>query len=230
MDLNLAVLFPAAHVVRHLVSKVNLFLEVLVHLSFDGVRLALCNKSTAVVDTAHRIEVLVIGREAAHDIELGVEDVLAVATVLDAVVNDQLNQDFFGILAVERQVLTVAADDLAVLAEALLYTSSPVRGVMLDQASWSDVLGVIFGGLSNLGAPAQRLDGLLALKEVNRALDSLGTFFGPESDLALSLQQHTVELAKHGLEVLNEELRVLPDVVMHLENLLVKCGDVGVWE
>ena len=60
LNLDLAVLFPAAHVVRHLVGKVDLLFQVGVHLLLDGVWLTLSNEGTAVVDARHHVEVLVL--------------------------------------------------------------------------------------------------------------------------------------------------------------------------
>lgn len=124
--MDLAVLLPAADVVRHLVCKVDLFLEELVHLPLDRVRLALYHESAAVVDARHRVEVLVVARETAHDVELGVEYVFAVTPVLDAIINYELDHDFFCVLAVETQVLAITTYDVAVITKSLFHSSSTI--------------------------------------------------------------------------------------------------------
>ena len=101
MHLDLAVLLPASDVIWHLVGEVDFLLEELVHLPLNRVRLALHHKSAAVVDAGHRVEIFVVAREAAHDVKLGVEYVLTMASILDAVINYQLDHDFLCILAVE---------------------------------------------------------------------------------------------------------------------------------
>ena len=130
-------------------------------------------------------------------------------TVLHAIVNDQLDHNLFGILAVEGEVLAVATDNLTVLAKAFLHTSATVRRVMLDQASWANVLGVILRSLGDIGRPAQRLDfGGLALKECDGLLDSCSALLRSEGYFALTFQKHAIELLQHLLQVVNEVLRV----------------------
>lgn len=146
LHLDLAVLLPAADVVRHLVREIDLFLEELVHLSLDRVRLSLYHEGAAVVDAGHRVEILVVAREATHDVELGVEYVLAVAPVLDAVVDYELDHDFLCVFAVEAEVLAIATDDVAVITKSLFHTSAAIRRIVLNESTWPNVFGVIFTG------------------------------------------------------------------------------------
>jgi hypothetical protein len=53
--------------------------------------------------------------KGANDLEFLVEEVVAVPSISDAVVDDELLKDLNSRVAVEGQVFTVAIDDLAVL-------------------------------------------------------------------------------------------------------------------
>ena len=57
---------------------------------------------------------------APHDVELGIENVLSVSSVLNAVIDDKLDHDLLGLFAVERQVLTIARDNVSISLESLL--------------------------------------------------------------------------------------------------------------
>jgi hypothetical protein len=62
--------------------------------------------------------------ETAEHFELGVEQVIAMPSISDAVINDKLLQDFNRLIAMERQVLTVAVDNLAILLEAVFHSAA----------------------------------------------------------------------------------------------------------
>lgn len=99
LNLNFGVLFPAPNVFWHL--KFDFFLQESVHLSFDGVRLALGDESSSVVETCHLIKIFVSASKAAHHVELSVENVLTMTSIVHAVVHYQLNHHFLGILTME---------------------------------------------------------------------------------------------------------------------------------
>lgn len=112
LDRNFAVLLPAPNVWWHVV-ELNLFLQEQVHLALDGVLLSVTDEGSAEVERGHGVEVLVRTAEAAHDAEVSVEEVLAMTTIGDAVINNLLQNNFHGRLSVERQILTVAGHNLA---------------------------------------------------------------------------------------------------------------------
>jgi len=69
---NFAVLFPTTNIRRH-VSKFHLLLQKLVHLSLDGIFLAVPNERGTEIERRHRIEVLVGSRVATHHSKFWIE-------------------------------------------------------------------------------------------------------------------------------------------------------------
>ena len=107
LDLDLGILLPAANVIRHIV-KGNFFFEELIHLTLDRIGLTLDDESSCVVDAAHVVEILVATGVTSHDPELRIEDVLPVASVLNTIINNQLDHNFLCVFAMERKILAVA--------------------------------------------------------------------------------------------------------------------------
>lgn len=131
MDLNFTVLFPASDVWGH-IGKVDLFLEEGVHLSLDGVWLAGNHEGSGIIDARHLVEILVLAGVRAHHIKLGVENILAMTSVGNTVVNNQLNHDLLCVITVEREVFSVAGNDVAILSEPLLDSGLSITGVVLN--------------------------------------------------------------------------------------------------
>ena len=151
LDLNFRVLLPASNIVRHIEGDV--LLEEHVHLSLDGIRGSVWHECATIVDDSHRVEVLVLSSGAAHDTELSIENILSVSSVLNSIVNNELKHDLLGHLAVERQIFTVARDDISVVSESFFDSGLVVRAIVLDQASGSNVVSVVGGSLGDLTIP-----------------------------------------------------------------------------
>ena len=100
MHLNFTVLFPASDVWRH-VGKVNLFLKEGVHLGLDWVWFAGNYKGSSIVDARHLVKIFVLAGVSSHDIKLGVENVLTVASVGYTIVDDQLDHNLLCVIAME---------------------------------------------------------------------------------------------------------------------------------
>ena len=62
---------------------------------------ALDHESPAIINASHLIEVFMGVSEASHHVELSVEDILSVASVLYTVINNQLNHNFLSLVTVE---------------------------------------------------------------------------------------------------------------------------------
>ena len=63
---------------------------------------------------------------AAHHVELSVENVLSVAPVLNTVIYDQLNHNFLGLIAMERQIFTITGNHVSVFSQPFLHSSLAV--------------------------------------------------------------------------------------------------------
>merc|ERR1719329_1904347 len=99
LNLDIRILLPASYVFRHF--KLDLFLKELVHLPFNRIRLALSYECTGVINTRHLIEIFVRSSKAAHHVELSVENVFPMASIMNSIIYDQLNHHFFCFLAME---------------------------------------------------------------------------------------------------------------------------------
>jgi hypothetical protein len=220
-------LFPASHVVWHL--ELDILLKEGIHLLFDWVWFSLRNESTGVVDCCHCSEVLVISSVAAHGSEFLVENVFAMASVGDSIVDDQLNENSLGVVAMETQVLTIARHDIAVLSEPFLHSSFAIRAVVLDETFSSSVFGMISSSLCNWLAPLERWNWLLFLEEIDRLLDSILAFLGSESDFGVTFEKHSLEFSEHLLEVWDKHLGILPHVVVDFEHVFVDLTHSGSW-
>lgn len=113
LHLNFRVLFPGSDTLWHV--ELNLFLQEDVHLLLYWVHLACYHESSGVVDTGHLVEIFMWVSVAAHHVELSVEDVFSVASILHSIIDNQLDHDFFGLLTVEGQVFSIARDNVSVL-------------------------------------------------------------------------------------------------------------------
>ena len=113
LHLYFGVLFPAADVHGHVV-KGDLFLQEFVHLTLDRVFITCLDEGGSVVDASHCVEIFVLAREDTTAPKVIIEQVFSMATVGNTVVNKQLKDNLDGLLAVERKVLSVTSDDLAI--------------------------------------------------------------------------------------------------------------------
>lgn len=100
MNLDFRILFPAPNVFWHV--EFYFFLEESVHLALNGIWLALDDKGSGVVNNTHLIEVFVCAGVSSHDVELSIENVFAVTSVVNTIIYNQLDHDLFGIFAMER--------------------------------------------------------------------------------------------------------------------------------
>lgn len=117
-------MFPTSHVFWHV--ELNLLLEEVIHLLLYWIWLAADHESSSVIDTGHLVEVFVGIGEAAHHVELGVENILSVTSVLNTIVNNQLDHHFLGLIAVERQIFTIARNNISIFPESFFNTSFAV--------------------------------------------------------------------------------------------------------
>lgn len=177
MHLNFTVLFPASDVWGH-IRKVYLFLEEGVHLGLDWVWLAGNDKSTGIIDARHLVEIFVLARVRSHNIKLRVENILAVSSVGNTIVNNQLNHDLLCVITVEGKVFSVAGDDVTILSEPLLHSGLAVAGVVLNESFWADIAGVILTCFGDLIAPSEWLYLHLLSEEFDGLVDSVYTLFG----------------------------------------------------
>ena len=99
LNLDLGVLLPRSHALWHF--EFDLLFKENVHLLLDGVSLSSHDEGSSVVDTGHLVEVFMQIGEATHHIELGVEDILSVASILHSIIHDELDHNFSGLFAVE---------------------------------------------------------------------------------------------------------------------------------
>lgn len=83
---HFVVLSPAEHVGWHF-GELDIAFEEVVYLALDRVVLVAGGEAAAEVETSHCDEVFVGAAEAGELFEFGVENVLAVATVLNSVIN-----------------------------------------------------------------------------------------------------------------------------------------------
>ena len=99
LDLDFGILFPGSDTFWHV--ELDFFLQEDVHLLLYGVHLSGHYEGSSVVDTGHLVEIFMWVGIASHHIELGVEDIFSMSPILHAVVNNQLDHDFLGLLAME---------------------------------------------------------------------------------------------------------------------------------
>ena len=115
LHLNFRVLLPTSYVFWHV--EFNLLFKEIVHLLLYRIRLAADDEGAGVIDACHLVEVFVGVGEAAHNVELSIENVLSVASVLHAVVHDQLDHNFLGLVAMEGQIFTITRNYISVFPE-----------------------------------------------------------------------------------------------------------------
>ena len=99
LDLDFGILFPGSDTFWHI--ELDLFLQEDIHLLLYGIHLSSHHEGSSVVDTGHLVEIFMRVGIAPHHVELRVEDIFSMSSVLHAVVNNQLDHDFLGLLAVE---------------------------------------------------------------------------------------------------------------------------------
>ena len=115
LHLNFRVLLPTSYVFWHV--EFNLLFQEIVHLLLYRIWLAADDEGAGVIDARHLVEVFVGVGEAAHNVELSIENVLSVASVLHAVVHDQLDHNFLGLVAMEGQIFTITRNYISVFPE-----------------------------------------------------------------------------------------------------------------
>jgi hypothetical protein len=113
-----------------------------------------------------------------HYIKLRVENILAVSSVGNTIVNNQLNHDLLCVITVEGKVFSVAGDDVTILSEPFLDSGLSVAGVVLNESFWADIAGVILTCFGDLIAPSEWLYLHLLSEEFNGLVDSVYTLFG----------------------------------------------------
>lgn len=227
VDGDLGVLLPAAHVVWHL-WEVDLLLEERVHLTLNVVLLIVANETSDEVDHSHGLEVVVTTGVAAHSAVLWGEDVLTVATVWDAVVNEALEHDLEGSVAVEGKIFTVVSYNLTVLLEAISDWSS-IGSLVLDHTLGSNVLNVVARAQGELVVPCELAARLLSAEVGNSITDSLDTLLGAHGGLVWYVVHLAVEALLHILEVGDEVLGSLTNLVDELKDLTVHLLNLVVW-
>ena len=124
LHLNFRVLLPTSYVFWHV--EFNLLFKEIVHLLLYRIRLAADDEGAGVIDARHLVEVFVGVGEAAHNVELSIENVLSVASVLHAVVHDQLDHNFLGLVAMEGQIFTITRNYISVFPEPFFNASFAV--------------------------------------------------------------------------------------------------------
>lgn len=82
--------------------------------------------------------------KAPEKLELAVKKVISVSAVGDSVIHYQLLKNFHGSVAMERQILTIAVDDLAELLETV-FDRRPARAFVSEHALWASVSHVVHG-------------------------------------------------------------------------------------
>ena len=196
MHLNFTVLFPASDVWGH-IREVNLFLEEGVHLSLDWIWLARNDKSTSIIDARHLVKILMLTSVGAHDIELGVENILTVASVGNTIVNNKLDHDFLCVITMEREIFTVAGYNVAVLSESLLDSGLSIAGIVLNKTFGANVTRMILTSFCNFIAPSEWLNFTLFSKELDGLIDCINTLFGSKSNFAWSFKEEPIKLLNH---------------------------------
>ena len=124
LHLNFRVLLPTSYVFWHV--EFNLLFQEIVHLLLYRIWLAADDEGAGVIDARHLVEVFVGVGEAAHNVELSIENVLSVASVLHAVVHDQLDHNFLGLVAMEGQIFTITRNYISVFPEPFFNASFAV--------------------------------------------------------------------------------------------------------
>ena len=99
LHLDFGILFPGSDTFWHV--EFDLFLQEDIHLLLYGVHLSGDHEGSGVVDTGHLVEIFMWVGIASHHVELGIENVFSMSPVLHSVVNNQLDHDFLGLLAME---------------------------------------------------------------------------------------------------------------------------------
>ena len=175
LNLYLRILFPASNLVWHV--KDNVFFEELIHLSLNWIWLTASDKSSSIINTCHRIEILVISSIASHYVKFRIKNVFSMASVWYSIVNNKLYQDFFCIIAVETQILSVATYYISVFSKSFFNTGSTIRAIVLNQSLWTNILDMIHRSLTNSISPSQWLHWSLLLAEFDRFLHGIDSFF-----------------------------------------------------
>ena len=99
LNLNFRILLPTSYVFWHI--KFNLLFQEIIHLLLYRIWFSIDDESTSIIDTGHLIEIFVSISEAPHDVELSIENVLSVASILNSIVNNQLNHNFLSLVTME---------------------------------------------------------------------------------------------------------------------------------
>ena len=100
LHLDFRVLFPATNISRHVVEH-DFFLEELVHLALNRIFISSSNKGCGIVNAGHRIKVFVLTGVDSANSEIIIEQVLAMASVWNTVVDEKLQHNFDGSLTME---------------------------------------------------------------------------------------------------------------------------------
>ena len=164
-------------------------------------------------------------RVYAHTAEVRIKYVLAMASVGNAVVDNELQDHVKGVLAMERQVLTIAGHDLSVLLQAFLNRGA-VMGLVLDETLGTGVDNVVAAGAAKVFAPLKGLNRLQSVQVLDSFVDGCGSFLGAQSGATGLLKQVAFEALQHLLEVGNARAGIVSNLVLYFENLPIHLRDV----
>ena len=98
---HLRVLFPTPHIFRHLIIKVDFFLQKLIHLFLNRILSIQWHEAPCEVHACHDLKVCMWSRVTREHPEFLVEDVLAMASLWNSIINYELGQYLLSCLAVE---------------------------------------------------------------------------------------------------------------------------------
>jgi hypothetical protein len=162
----------------------------------------------------------VLARVNAARSKVVVEKVFSVTAIGNTIVDQELQDNLNGSLAVERQVLSVTGNNFAVTLKTLFH-SRAVTTLMLHESFRADVDDVVTGGLAQLTIPLEDSNGFSTVEILYGFVDSCGALFCAQGCLAWLAQRVTVEASEHLLQVRDEGARVCAQSILKLKNLLV---------
>lgn len=137
LNLYFGVLFPGSNTFWHF--EFDLFFEEDIHLLLYGICFSGNHKSSCVINASHLVEIFMQVREATHNVEFSIENILSMTSILNTIIYNQLNHDLSGFFAVEREILSVAGYDIAILSKSLLDSRFTIGRVVLYQTLRANV-------------------------------------------------------------------------------------------
>jgi len=156
--------------------------------------------------------------EAPHNVEFGVENIFTMSSILNSIINDQLNHNFLSLITMEREVFSIARYNISILSKSLLHSSFAIWWIMLNETLWSDITSMVLACLCDFITPSESLDWSTTFQEINGFLNCSGSFFGSESNFPWSFQKHTIELSNHLLQRFDQKFRVFSKSIVEFEN------------